>query len=62
MGLILQFGTPPAPLDVADDGLATFMDVDVFDRDFLLAFSTMAVEGFEQSPRQRLAAGDVAAQ
>ena len=39
--------TPP-PLDVADDGLSAFMDMNVFDRDPLLAFAAMAVEGFEQ--------------
>ena len=33
------------PLDVTDDGLAAFMDVDVLDRHFLLPLSTISVEG-----------------
>ena len=48
MGLILRFGPHPTPLHVADNGLSAFVDVDVFDRYLLLAFATMAVEGFEQ--------------
>ena len=48
MGLILRFGPYPTPLDVADDGLAAAMDVDVFDRDLLLALAAMAVERLQQ--------------
>ena len=38
----------PPGLDVADDGLAAFVDVDVLDRDLLLALAAVAIEGFEQ--------------
>jgi hypothetical protein len=38
----------PGPLYTADNGLAAGMDVDVFDRDFLLTFATMTVERFKQ--------------
>ena len=50
MGLILSFRCEPSPpaLDVADDGLAAFVDVDVLDRDFLRAFAAVAIEGFQQ--------------
>jgi len=41
MGLILGISRHPAPrLDGADDGLAAFVDMDVFDADPLLAFAT----------------------
>lgn len=36
-------------LDVADDGLATFVDVDMFDRDLLLTLAAVLVERFEQN-------------
>jgi hypothetical protein len=47
MGLILRFRSIPSPrgLDVADDGLATGLDGNVFDSDRLLALATMPVEG-----------------
>ena len=48
MGLILRFRSYPTPLHVADDGLPTFVDVDVFDGDFLLTFAAMPVECFQQ--------------
>ena len=50
MGLILWFRYEPSPraLDVADDGLAAFMNVDVFNRDFLLALAAVAVQRFEK--------------
>jgi hypothetical protein len=48
MGLILRFGPYPTPLHVADNGLPAFVDVDVFDRDFLLPFAAMAVQCFQQ--------------
>jgi hypothetical protein len=48
MGLILRFGIHPAPLYVANNGLSAFVDVDVFDRNFLLALATMPIESFQQ--------------
>ena len=39
---------PPPGLDVADDGLAALVDVDVLDRDLLLALAAVAVEAFDQ--------------
>ena len=36
MGLILRFGLYPTPLHGTYNGLAAFVDVDVFDGDFLL--------------------------
>lgn len=47
MGLIFQIRSYPTPLDVADDGLPVVVDMDLFDRNFLLAFAAM---------RKRLAA------
>ena len=49
MGLILRFGSHPTPLDIADDGLPAFVDVNVFDGDFLLAFASVSVESFQKS-------------
>jgi hypothetical protein len=40
MGLILRFGLHPSP-HIADDGLAAIVNVDVFDRTFLLPFATV---------------------
>jgi hypothetical protein len=48
MGLILRFGLHADPLDVADNRLTPFLDVDVFDRDFLLTFAAMAVQCLQQ--------------
>jgi hypothetical protein len=50
MGLTLCFRCEPSPpaLDVPDDGLAAFVNVDVLDRDLLLAFAAVAIEGFQQ--------------
>ncbi len=54
MGLFLRIVVIPTPRltgrrgDHADHGLPTSMDVDVFDRDLLLALAAMTVEGFEQ--------------
>jgi hypothetical protein len=36
------------PLHIAYNGLSAFMDVDVFDRNFLLALATMSIEGFQK--------------
>ena len=47
-----------------DHGLAAGMDVNVLDRDLLLAFAAMAVEGFEQrriGARQLVSLGEVLA-
>jgi hypothetical protein len=41
MGLILRFGPYPTPLHVAHNGLAAFVDVDVFNRYLLLPFATV---------------------
>jgi hypothetical protein len=43
MGLILRFGPHPTLLNVTDNSLAAFVDVDVFDGDFLLAFAAMPI-------------------
>ena len=50
MGLFHRFRSIPSPrgLDVADDGLATDLDGNVFDSDRLLALGAMPVEGVEQ--------------
>ena len=50
MGLILYFQCQPSPggLDVADDSLPALVDVDMFDRNLLLPFATLAIEGFQQ--------------
>ena len=46
MGLILGISRHPTPrLDGADDSLAAFVDVDVFDANPLLAFAPMLIEG-----------------
>src|SRR5690348_7429303 len=49
MGLFLRFRmiTSPRVLDRADHRLATGVNVDVLDSDFLLALATMPVEGVE---------------
>ena len=39
---------PPRGAHVSDDRLASRMDVDVLDRDFLLAFAAVAVQSFYQ--------------
>lgn len=56
MGLILRFSAIPTPrrLHNADHRLTAGMNVDVLDRDLLLAFAAMAVESFEQ---RRIGAG-----
>ena len=48
MGLILQFRCSPTPLDVADDSLAAFMNVDMLYRDLLLALATVPIESLDQ--------------
>ena len=48
MGLILRFGSHPTPRHIADNSLAAFVDVDVFDRDFLLALASVAIQGFQK--------------
>ena len=57
MRLIHSFRSTPTPrgLDRANHRLAARMDVDVLDRDLLLAFAAMTVEGLNQRsmrPRQ----------
>src|SRR5262245_47351492 len=48
MGLISRIYVPPLPrVDLADDGLAALVDVDVFDNNFLLAFAAVFVESLE---------------
>ena len=49
-GLFLSFRREPSPpaLDVANDGMTAFVNVNVLDRDFLRAFAAMAIEGFQQ--------------
>ena len=52
MGLFLRFFVRPSPrgrgADVAYDGLAARMYVDVFHHNFLLTLAAVPVEGFEQ--------------
>jgi hypothetical protein len=43
MGLILRFDPHPTRLHVAGNSLVAFVDVDVFDRNFLLLFAAMPV-------------------
>jgi hypothetical protein len=47
MGLILRFRSRPTPLHIADNGLAAFMDMDVFDSHFLLSLAPVAIQGFK---------------
>jgi hypothetical protein len=51
MGLILRFRPHSTPLHVADNGLSAVVDVDVLDRNFLLALATMSIEGLKVSWR-----------
>ena len=44
----LTFRTP-APLDVADDGLPAFVNVDVFNGHLLLALAPITIEGLHLS-------------
>ena len=46
MGLPFRFIFAPSPLDVTNNGLPTFVNVNVFDGHFLLALATVTVEGF----------------
>ncbi len=53
MGLFLKIAAIPTPRltgcgDHADHRLPAGMDMNVFDRDLLLALAAMTVEGFEQ--------------
>ncbi len=48
MGLIFQIRSYPTPLDVADDGLPVVVDMDLFDRNFLLAFAAMPAQRLQQ--------------
>jgi len=45
---LISVRTHPRTLDVADDGLAPLVYVDMLDRDLLLPLAAMSVEGFEQ--------------
>jgi hypothetical protein len=47
-GLILQFRPHPVPLYIAYIGLSAFVDVDVFDGDFLLPFAPMSTQRLKQ--------------
>jgi hypothetical protein len=46
MGLILRIRSRPPP--IADNGLAAFMDMDVFDSNSLLAFAAMPIQRLKQ--------------
>jgi hypothetical protein len=48
MRLILWFRSIPTPRVSTYHGLPAGVDVDMLDRDLLLALATVAVEGFEQ--------------
>ena len=53
MGLILRFSAPPRPPaprggNHPDHGLPAGVDVDVLDRDLLLAFAAVALESLQQ--------------
>jgi hypothetical protein len=50
MGLILCFRCEPSPpaLDIADDGLAALMNVNMLYRNLLLAFPAVTIERIEQ--------------
>ena len=48
MGFICGFHSlPPLLVDIADNRLATLMDMDVFDDHLLIAFSAVLVQGFK---------------
>ena len=49
MGLTFRFIVTPAPLDVADDGLPAFVNVDVFNGHLLLALAPITIEGLHLS-------------
>jgi hypothetical protein len=55
MGLFLRFGSHPTPLHVADNSLPAIVDVDVdvdvLDRDLLLAFAAMTVQRLSHAVR-----------
>ena len=62
MGLILQFGPSSTPLHIANNGLSAFVDVDVFDRNFLLALAAMPIESFQKrgvGPRKLVCLAEV---
>ena len=50
MGLFPCFWCEPTPrgLDIADDGMSAFVNVDVLDRDHLRTLAAMPIESFEQ--------------
>jgi hypothetical protein len=45
---LISVQTLPPAFDVADDGLAAFVNVDVLDRHLLLAFAAVAIKRFNQ--------------
>jgi hypothetical protein len=47
MGLILAFRGEPTP-HRADDSLSAVVNVDMLDRDFLLTFAPVTVQGLDQ--------------
>ena len=49
MGLPFRFIVTPAPLDIADDGLPAFVNVDVFNGHLLLALAPVTIEGLHLS-------------
>ena len=55
MGNLLCKGLPscfcfaPSPLDIADDGLPAFVNVDVFNGHLLLALAPVTIEGLHLS-------------
>lgn len=51
MGLFLRFFYPPGSFDVSDDRLAAVMDVDVFNRHFLLPLAAVLVKGADKRCR-----------
>ncbi len=63
MGLFNTFSPAPSPtFDVSDNGLPSLMNMDVFDRDLLLAFSPVTLQRFHLSgvgPRQFVCMGEV---
>jgi hypothetical protein len=53
---LLSVRTLPPALDIADDGLAALVNVNMLDRDLLLALAAVPVERIEQ---YRIGAGEL---
>ena len=62
MGVDSPISCVSHPLHSADNGLAPFVDMDVFNRYFLLSFTTMTIQGFQKrgiGPRELVCLAEV---